>query len=47
MMEARRDAFEDAREDDEHAAPGERFGFGVCSRGTCVEPCGPNGGCVR
>ena len=25
----------------------ERFGAGVCSRGTCVEPCGPNGGCVR
>ena len=32
---------------DEDAVPGERFGFGVCRRGTCVEPCGPNGGCVR
>jgi hypothetical protein len=25
----------------------ERHGFGVCARGTCVEPCGPNGGCIR
>jgi hypothetical protein len=33
--------------DDYDAAPGERFGFGVCARRTCIEPCGPNGGCVR
>lgn len=30
----------------ELAGDGERFGFGVCVRGTCVEPCGPEGGCV-
>jgi hypothetical protein len=24
----------------------ERFGIGVCVRGTCDEPCGPDGGCV-
>lgn len=25
----------------------ERFGFGVCVTGMCIEPCGPNGGCIR
>lgn len=25
----------------------ERFGLGICVRGTCLEPCGPNGGCIR
>ncbi|WP_297775089.1 hypothetical protein [Mycobacterium sp.] len=27
--------------------PRERHGAGVCMRGTCIEPCGPNGGCIR
>jgi len=34
-------------DDEEHFDPRERYGFGSCGRGTCVEPCGPNGGCVR
>ncbi len=25
----------------------ERYGAGVCVTGTCVEPCGLNGGCSR
>lgn len=25
----------------------ERYGFGVCVRGDCAEPCGQFGGCVR
>jgi hypothetical protein len=28
-------------------AHGERFGFGVCRSGRCVEPCGDHGGCKR
>jgi hypothetical protein len=34
-------------EHDEEHYPGERFGHGVCATGRCVEPCGPNGGCMR
>lgn len=34
-------------EHDEPEERGERYGFGVCARGNCDEPCGPNGGCVR
>lgn len=26
---------------------GERFGFGVCITGACIEPCGDYGGCKR
>lgn len=33
------------RIDDE--ARGERFGYGSCVRGDCVEPCGDYGGCKR
>jgi hypothetical protein len=29
------------------ASPRERFGFGVCVRGDCAEPCGDFGGCKR
>lgn len=25
----------------------ERHGLGVCATGTCIEPCGPSGGCIR
>lgn len=25
----------------------ERFGAGTCATGMCIEPCGPNGGCIR
>ena len=32
---------------DEDYDPRERHGFGVCVRHTCIEPCGPNGGCIR
>lgn len=32
---------------DDEARDGERFGFGVCVRGNCVEPCGDFGGCKR
>jgi hypothetical protein len=35
----------DDHDDYDDGDPGERFGFGVCARGTCIEPCGPNGGC--
>ncbi len=28
-------------------ARGERFGFGVCATGACIEPCGEHGGCKR
>jgi hypothetical protein len=38
---------EDRREEFEEASSGERFGFGVCATGRCVEPCGENGGCAR
>lgn len=27
--------------------PSERVGFNVCVTGVCIEPCGPNGGCIR
>lgn len=40
--EARADAAEDY-----HDGDGERFGFNVCVRGDCVEPCGEYGGCKR
>lgn len=33
--------------DDPDEGDGERHGAGVCARGTCDEPCGPNGGCAR
>jgi len=29
------------------AEPNERFGYGVCRRGDCAEPCGDFGGCKR
>ena len=28
-------------------SPDERHGSGICMTGVCIEPCGPNGGCVR
>jgi hypothetical protein len=37
---------EAAMDEDDDDGTGERYGFGVCRRGNCDEPCGPNGGCV-
>lgn len=37
---------EDEELEDPDGDPDERYGFGVCARGTCIEPCGPNGGCI-
>ena len=40
--------YEDKFPDDEdEEMSGERYGFGVCRRGNCIEPCGDFGGCKR
>lgn len=50
VADAMEDARDAAREDaarDAWMERGERFGIGVCTSRACVEPCGPNGGCIR
>jgi hypothetical protein len=46
LLEAADIAKEDEEAEDARLDADESFGFGVCVRRTCIEPCGPNGGCT-